>query len=149
MLSHFSRVWLFAILQIIDHQAPLSMGFSRQKYWSELPCPPPGDLPNPGMEHVSLMSPALAAGFFTTVHHLGSPEDSRGWGKLFVCLFVCFLTHRREYIFLSAMVLMWEFEFFQLEVGMGLRLRLHSPHQRLQISSVTLSKPRLQMLPQL
>ena len=42
------------------------MGFSGQEYWSVLPWPPPGDLPNPGMEPVSLMSPALAGGFFTT-----------------------------------------------------------------------------------
>ena len=42
------------------------MGFSRQEYWSGLPCPPPGDVPNPGIEPVSLMSPALAGGFFTT-----------------------------------------------------------------------------------
>jgi len=47
-------------------QAPPSTGFSRQEYWSGLPCPPPGDLPNPGMEPVSLTSPALAGGFFTT-----------------------------------------------------------------------------------
>ena len=47
-------------------QAPLSMGFSRQGYWSGLPCPPSGDLPNPGIELTSLMSPALAGGFFTT-----------------------------------------------------------------------------------
>ncbi|CAN0491905.1 unnamed protein product [Rangifer tarandus platyrhynchus] len=47
-------------------QPPLSMGFSRQEYWSGLPCPPPGDLPNPGIEPASLMSPALAGGFFTT-----------------------------------------------------------------------------------
>ena len=46
--------------------APLSMGFSRQEYWSGLPCPPPGDLPDPEIEPVSLMSPALAGGFFTT-----------------------------------------------------------------------------------
>ena len=45
---------------------PLSMGFSRQEYWSGSPCPPPGDLPNPGIEPGSLMSPALAGGFFTT-----------------------------------------------------------------------------------
>ena len=45
-------------------QAPLSMGFSRQAYWSGLPCPSPRDLPNPGIEHASLMSPALAGGFF-------------------------------------------------------------------------------------
>ena len=42
------------------------MGFSRQKYWSGLPCPPPGDLPDPGIELTSLKSPALAGGFFIT-----------------------------------------------------------------------------------
>ena len=42
------------------------MEFSRQEYWSGLPCPPPGDLPIPGIEPSSLMSPALAGGFFTT-----------------------------------------------------------------------------------
>ena len=47
-------------------QAPLSMGFFRQEYWSRLSCPPPGDLPNPGIEPTSLMSPALAGRFFTT-----------------------------------------------------------------------------------
>ena len=46
-------------------QAPLSMGFPRQEYWSGLPCPPPGDLPNPGIKATSLMSPALAGGIFT------------------------------------------------------------------------------------
>ena len=44
----------------------LSMGFSRQESWSGLPCPPPGDLPHPGIEPTSLSSPALAGGFFTT-----------------------------------------------------------------------------------
>ena len=47
-------------------QAPLSMQFSRQEYWSGLPVPTPGDLPNPGVEPTSLVSPALAGGFFTT-----------------------------------------------------------------------------------
>ena len=47
-------------------QAPLSLGFSRQEYWSGLPCPPPGDLPNPEIKPSFLMSPALAGGFFTT-----------------------------------------------------------------------------------
>ena len=50
----------------VARQAPLSMGFSRQEYWSELPWAPPGDLPNPGIEPMSLMSPAMAGGFFTT-----------------------------------------------------------------------------------
>ena len=48
------------------HQAPLSMGFFRQDYWSGLPCPIPGDLPDPGIEPMSPMSPPLAGGFFTT-----------------------------------------------------------------------------------
>ena len=51
---------------LIDPQFPLSMGFSRQEYWSDLPCLSLGDLPNPGIEPTSLMSPALAGGFFTT-----------------------------------------------------------------------------------
>ena len=42
------------------------MGFSRQEHWSGLPCPPPGDIPNPGIKPASFMSPALAGGFFTT-----------------------------------------------------------------------------------
>ena len=46
--------------------SPLSTGFSRQEYWSELPCPPPGDLPDPGIQPISLTSPALAGGFSTT-----------------------------------------------------------------------------------
>ena len=61
-----SRVRLFVILWTVAHQAPLSMGFSRQEYCSGLLCPPPGDLPNPGIEPASLTSPALASGFFTT-----------------------------------------------------------------------------------
>ena len=47
-------------------QVPLSMEFSRQEYWSELPFPPPRDLPDPGSEPSSLASPALAGRFFTT-----------------------------------------------------------------------------------
>ena len=64
-LSHFSRVRLCAILWTIAHQAPLSLGFSRQEYWSGVSCPPPGDLPDSGIEPMSLKSPALASGFFT------------------------------------------------------------------------------------
>ena len=65
MLNCFSHVWLFATLQIVACQAPLSRRFSRQEYWSGLPCPPPGDLPNPEIEPMSLTSPALIGGFFT------------------------------------------------------------------------------------
>ena len=58
MLSHFSCVRPFVTPWTVAHQAPLSMEFSRQEYWSGLPWPPPGNLPNPGIKHVSLMSPA-------------------------------------------------------------------------------------------
>ena len=56
MLSCFSRVQLFATLWTIARQALLSTGFSRHEYWSGLPCPPPGDLPNPGTEPTSYIS---------------------------------------------------------------------------------------------
>ena len=55
VLSCFSRVWLFATLWTVAHQAPLSMGFSREEYWSGLPCPPPGDLLDLGIEPKSLL----------------------------------------------------------------------------------------------
>ena len=64
--SRFSRVQFCATLWTVAHQAPLSMAFSRQEYWSGLPCPPPGNLPHPEIEPMSLTSPALASGFFTT-----------------------------------------------------------------------------------
>ena len=59
MLSHFSHVRFFVTLWIIAHQAHLSMGFSRQEYWSGFPCPPLGDLLDPGTELVSPVSKAL------------------------------------------------------------------------------------------
>ena len=66
MLSHFSHVQLFATLWTVARQTPLSMGFSRQEYWSGLPFLPPGDLPNPGIEPMSLTTPVLATRFFTS-----------------------------------------------------------------------------------
>ena len=66
MLSHFSCVRLFVTLWTVAHQDPLSMGFSRQEYWSGLPCPSSGDLPDPGIEPASLMSPALQADSLST-----------------------------------------------------------------------------------
>ena len=66
MLSH-SVMSDFASPWTVAHQAPLSMEFSRQEYWSELPFSPPGDLPDPGIEPTSPASPALTGRFFTTV----------------------------------------------------------------------------------
>ena len=64
--SH-SVVSLFVTLWTIVHQAPLSMEFSRQEYWSGLPFTTPGDTPDLGIEPMPLGSPALVGGFFTTV----------------------------------------------------------------------------------
>ena len=66
MLSVFRGVWFFLTPQIVALQPPLSVGFPRQEYWSGLPFPPPGDLPDPGIKPTSLMSPTVAGGFFTT-----------------------------------------------------------------------------------
>ena len=66
VLSCFSRVQLFETPRTVALQVLLSMGFFWQEYWSGLPFPFPGDLPNPGIKPVSLMSPALAGRFFTT-----------------------------------------------------------------------------------
>ena len=61
-----SHVQLFVTLWTVAHQVPLSMGFSRQEHWSRLPCPPPGDLPNPGIKPASFTFPVLAGSFFTS-----------------------------------------------------------------------------------
>ena len=68
MQAHMLRhVQLYAALWTVAHQAPLSMGFSRQEYWSGLPFPPPGDPSDPGIKSASLVSTPLADRFFTTV----------------------------------------------------------------------------------
>ena len=86
VLILFSHVLLCATLWTVACQLPLSMGFSRKEYWSGLPCPPPGDLSDPGIKPVSFMSPALAGRFFTT----GT------WG---VCLYIWVLVYMVEYEF--------------------------------------------------
>ena len=80
LLSHFSRVWLSVIPWTVARQAALSMGFSRQEYWSGLQCPPAGDLPDPGIEPASLTSPPLAGEFFTTN---ATAVKNRKWAKDF------------------------------------------------------------------
>ena len=64
MLSHFSCVWLFATLWTVAHQAPLSVGFSRQEHWSGLPFLSPEDLPDPGIKP---RSPALQASYLPAI----------------------------------------------------------------------------------
>ena len=69
VLSRFSRVCLFATLWAVSHQAPQITGFSREEYWREVPCPSPGDPPDPGIEP---KAPALQADFFFTTEPLGN-----------------------------------------------------------------------------
>ena len=87
VLSCFSSVRLSATLQTVAHQAPLSVGFSRLEYWSGLPFPPPRDLPNPEIVPLSLMSPALTGGFFTTSPTWEATKPSKRPEKIaWVCL---------------------------------------------------------------
>ena len=71
---------LTVILWTVACQAPLSTGFSRQEYWSGLPCPPPGDLPNPGMEPTFPAAPALQADFLL-LSHQEAPLESMNCPK--------------------------------------------------------------------
>jgi len=91
-----SRVQLFVTPWTVACQAPLSVGFSRQEYWSGLPFPPPGDLPNPGIEPISPVSPALAGGFFTT---------SATWEAHVCVLTSCTFSWEKERCYLSALSL--------------------------------------------
>ena len=68
-------------------QTPLCMGFSRQEHWSGLPCPPPGDLSDPGREHEPLPSPALASGSFTTSATWEAPTGCKSELKPHVSLY--------------------------------------------------------------
>ena len=73
MLSYSVMSWsVFVTLWTRAHQASLSMGFFKQEYWSGLPCPPPGDFPNPGTESASPVVPALQANSLP-LSHQGSP----------------------------------------------------------------------------
>ena len=85
-----SCVWHFATPWTIAGQAPLSMNFSRWEYWSGLPFPPPGDLPDPGIEPTSLVSPALTGRFFTT--SATWQASALTYGPLSVKWWLCFST---------------------------------------------------------
>ena len=83
VLSHFSLsnaksfqfVQLYVILWTVAHQVPLSMGFSRQEYWNGLPCPSPGNHPDPGIKPMSHISPALIGRSFTIGGTWEAPVD--------------------------------------------------------------------------
>ena len=75
-----SHVWLFVIPRTVARKAPQSTEFPRQEYWSGLPFPSPGDLPDPGIEASSLTSPALAGGFLTH-EPPGKPQEIAKIGR--------------------------------------------------------------------
>ena len=76
VLSCYSCVRIFATSCSGTHQAPLPMGFLRQEYWSGLPFPSPGDLPDQAIEPARLSSPALAGGFFATSANWEDPKKA-------------------------------------------------------------------------
>ena len=87
LLSH---VHFFATPWTVARQASLSMGFSRQEYWSGLPFPPPGNLPSPGIKPTLLTSPLLADGFFTTSAAWEALSYVRSLNNLeFIFVYVC------------------------------------------------------------
>ena len=81
-VDELSCVLLFATPWTVAHQAPLSMEFSRQEYWSGFPLPAAGELPNPGIEPTALASPKIAGRFFTT-----TPPAWIGMGGYFPPIF--------------------------------------------------------------
>ena len=95
--SHFSHVWLFVTLWMVALQTPLSMGFSRQAYWSGLLCPPLGDLP----DRDQTLSPALAGGFFTTSTTWEAPTNIIILNNDLILHFLLFLPQFSEILFCS------------------------------------------------
>ena len=77
----------FVTLCTVAHQASLSMGFSRQEYWGGLPCPPLGDLPDPGIEHISPVTPALQVDSLPLSH----------WGSPYTYVYTCVCIHTHIY----------------------------------------------------
>ena len=83
-----SHVWLFVTPWTVAYQAPLSMEFSRQEYWSGLWCPLPGDLPDLGIRPTSLKSPPVAGGFFTTIATWEAPKQTLPHNTDNVCQYI-------------------------------------------------------------
>jgi len=83
-------------LWTVPCQAPLSVGFSRQEYWSGFPCSPPGNLPDPGIEPMSLTSPALAGGFFTLVSPRKTPQSMHAAKDYQACREIGKYNHNEE-----------------------------------------------------
>ena len=98
-MKSLSCVRLFATLWTVAHQAPLSMEFSRQEYWSGLPCPSPGNLPDPGIKPIS---PVLTGRFFTHSHQknpkLGIMTHSYIWKVCFLLLVAGYIRLKMSFV---------------------------------------------------
>ena len=94
MHALLSHVWLFATLWTVACQVPLSMKFPRQEHWSGLPFPPPGDLPDTGIELTSLVFPALVGRFFTTVPPGKSLKKYKNLVEINYCIWVARISYR-------------------------------------------------------
>ena len=141
MLSPFSHVQLFGTLWTVAHHAPLSLGFSRQESWSRLPCPPPGDLSNLGIKLVSLMSSALAGGFFTTRANWDVPCSRY---QYFISVHCEIIFYYRDISFcLSIHQLMGIFFFFLLNALFFLQSRLRNGSIKQNLSMAVISEPQM------
>ena len=103
MLSRFNCVWLFVTPWTVACQRPLFMGFPRQEYWSGPPCPPPGHLPNPGIETAAPAAPVLQVDSLLLSH----------WGSPIFCLYLyAYLLYLYLYMYVYTFVYRrWESSF--------------------------------------
>ena len=144
MLNHFSHVWLFA-----TPPGSSVHGILRQEYWSQLSCPPPGDLPDTGINSISLISPGLAGEFFTTSSTCQSRRykfTDRGclaWRILIITLLACEMSQ-----LYGSLSIFWHSLYFRL----GWKLTFSSPVATAEFSkfsgilSAALSQHQLQDL---
>ena len=105
MLTH---VWLFATPWTVVHQTPLSMGLARQETLEWVACPPPGHLPDPGIQPASLMSPASAGGFFTTCTTSEAQSEGVSWSVVAWDPMNCSLPGSSVHGILQARMLDWK-----------------------------------------
>ena len=122
----------------VAHQDHLSMEFSRWKYWSGLPCPPSGDLPDPGIKPVSPLSPALGGGFFTTSATWEAPVFLQIYlNKLLACYFSICNTKEGSvtFQFSESNSIQWQSsESWRENLGTGFKPVPHSNQCRIQMS---------------
>ena len=132
VLSHFSRVLLFVTPWTAACQAPLSMGFSWQEYWSGLPCPPPGHVPDPGIEPMSLTSTCIGRWVLYPQCHMGSPC---------ICIYISYTqksntvnTAGRKYLFYANQVIICRYYFRHWRNGTNKHRQTSLPPQRFNYS---------------